>query len=36
MKRQFYKFGDSQIIKDYQEKKEKGFKVTAYYVLEWE
>ena len=36
MKRQFYKFGDSQILKDYQEKKEKRHKVKTYYVLEWE
>ena len=36
MKRQFYKFGDSQIIKDYQEKKEQGKNPKTYYVLEWE
>jgi hypothetical protein len=32
--RQFYKFGDSQIIKDVQKYREAGKKVTCYYVME--
>jgi hypothetical protein len=34
--KQYYKFGDSQIIKDVQEHREAGKKVTCYYVMEVE